>query len=224
MKNVTDTILTQYAGSPKLRALIETFNETMDFSDFTEEFLTTLWDVSTAQGYGLDVWGRIVGVSRFLNVEENPITFGFDEAYVSASASSPKPFNEAPFYNGVAATSTVELADDAYRTLIMAKAMSNITDCSIPNINRLLRYLFSGRGDVFVAINGVMSIRYVFSFELTPVEEAIMLNSNAVTKPAGVSVDLMSLDFNNTFGFNEQNLQPFNSGTLFPDSGIRNAN
>ncbi|WP_147196066.1 DUF2612 domain-containing protein [Pantoea sp. CCBC3-3-1] len=224
MKNVTDTILTQYAGSPKLRGLVETFNSAMDIDAFTEEFLKAIWDVSTAEGYGLDVWGKIVNVSRFLNVEEEQTAFGFDEAYISSNANSPKPFDQAPFYEGVGLTTTFRLTDDAYRTLIMAKAMANITDCTIPNINRLLRYLFSGRGDVFVAVTGVMAIRYVFGFELTPVESAILLKSNAVTKPAGVSVDLMTVDFNNTFGFNEASLQPFEVGTFFPDSGIKNAN
>jgi len=224
MKNATDTILTQYASSPKLRSLIETFNAAIDVEDFTEDFLTAIWDVSTATGYGLDVWGKIVNVSRYLNVDEAQTSFGFDEAYVSADTNSPKPFDEAPFYEGVGLTTTFKLTDDAYRTLIMAKAMSNITDCTIPNINLLLRYLFSGRGDVFVAITGVMAIRYVFGFELTAVERAIMLNSSAITKPAGVSVDLMTLDFNNTFGFNEAGLQPFEVGTFFPDSGIQNAN
>jgi hypothetical protein len=224
MNNVTDTILSQYASSTKLRGIIGSLNAGLDISDFTDDFLTTIWDVSTADDYGLDVWGKIVGVSRYLNVNETTPTFGFDEALISSSDSGPKPFDEAPMYDGVQLTSTFRLSTEAYRVLIMAKAMSNITDCTIPNINKLLRYLFQGRGDVFVAITGTMSIRYVFGFQLTDVEMAIMLSSDAVTKPAGVSVDLMSVDFNNTFGFNESNLSPFDSGTFFPDSGIQNAN
>lgn len=223
MKNVKDTILTQYAASPNIRSLIETFNTSMDMSDFTEEFLTAIWDVSTATGYGLDVWGKIVGVSRLLNVRQSATYFGFDEAFISASDDSPKPFDEAPFFEGVQLTSTVRLADDGYRKLIMAKAMANITDCSIPSLNKSLYYLFGDQGAAFVAITGVMSMSYVFDFELSPVEWAILLNSNAIAKPAGVSVSIMSLDFNNTFGFAEAEMQPFEIGTFFPDSGIKNA-
>jgi len=224
MRNVKDTILTQYADSPKLRSLIETFNDALDLDDFTEEFITSVWDISTADTYGLDVWGKIVGVSRLLNVETTSSYFGFDEAFTSTTNTSPKPFGEAPFYEGSSQTQTYRLSNDAYRVLIMAKAMSNITDCSIPNINRLLNYLFGAKGQVFVAITGVMSIRYVFLFELSDVERAIILNSNAITKPAGVSVGLMSIDPNNTFGFAEAGLQPFEQGTFFPDTGIQNAN
>lgn len=224
MKNVRDTILTQYAASPNLRSLIESFNTTMDMSDFTEGFLTTIWDISTAEDYGLDVWGKIVGVSRLLNVPQQTTYFGFDEALISSADDSPKPFDEAPFYEGLQLTTTVRLANDGYRKLILAKAMANITDCSIPSLNNALNYLFEGEGDAFVAITGVMSMSYVFSFNLTPVEWAILLNSNAIAKPAGVSVSIMSLDFDNTFGFAEAELQPFESGTFFPDSGIQNAN
>lgn len=223
MKNVKDTILTQYAASPNIRSLIETFNTSMDMTEFTDEFLTAIWDVSTATGYGLDVWGKIVGVSRLLNVRQPATYFGFDEAFNSASDESPKPFDEAPFFEGVQLTSTVRLADDGYRKLILAKAMANITDCSIPSLNKALYYLFGDQGDTFVAITGVMSMSYVFGFNLTPVEWAILLNSNAIAKPAGVSVSIMSLDFNNTFGFAEAEMQPFESGTFFPDSGLQNA-
>lgn len=223
MKNVKDTILTQYAASPNIRSLIETFNTSMDMSEFTDEFLKAIWDVSTATGYGLDVWGKIVGVSRLLNVRQSATYFGFDEAFASASDDSPKPFDEAPFFEGVQLTSTVRLADDGYRKLIMAKAMANITDCSIPSLNKVLSYLFGDQGTAFVAITGVMSMSYVFDYDLSPVEWAILLNSKAIAKPAGVSVSIMSLDFNNTFGFAEAEMQPFDSGTFFPDSGIQNA-
>lgn len=223
MKNVKDTILTQYADSPKLRSLIETFNDALDLEKITEEFIASVWDISTAGTYGLDVWGKIVGVSRLLKVEQASTNFGFDEAFTSASNNAPKSFDEAPFYNGPLQTQTYRLSNDAYRTLIMAKAMSNITDCSIPNINRLLNYLFGTKGQVFVAVTGVMSIRYVFLFELSDVGRAVILNSNAITKPAGVSVGLMIVDPVTTFGFAEAGLQPFDNGTFFPDTGIHNA-
>ena len=224
MKNVRDTILTQYADSPKLRSLIESFNASMDMTEFTDEFLTAIWDISTAEDYGLDVWGKIVGVSRLLNVPQSATYFGFDESYLSDSDESPKPFDEAPFFENVQLTDTVRLANDGFRKLILAKAMANITDCSIPSLNNSLYYLFGDQGDTFVAVTGVMSMSYVFGFNLSPVEWAILLNSNAIAKPAGVSVSIMSLDFNNTFGFAEAEMQPFESGTFFPDSGIQNAN
>lgn len=130
----------------------------MDMTEFTEEFLTTIWDISTAEDYGVDVWRKIVGVSRLLNVPQQTTNFGFDEAFISAADDSPKPFDEASFYEGLQLTTTVRLANDGYRKLILVKAMANITDCSIPSLNNALNYLFEGEGDAFVAITGVMSM------------------------------------------------------------------
>ena len=55
MNNVRNTILTQYADSPKLRSLIESFNASLDMTEFTDEFLTAVWDISTAEYYRLDM-------------------------------------------------------------------------------------------------------------------------------------------------------------------------
>ncbi|WP_245677300.1 DUF2612 domain-containing protein [Candidatus Arsenophonus triatominarum] len=42
-------------------------------------------------------------------------------------------------------TRKIRLADNAYRTLILSKAFSNISIATIPEINRFLRFLFKGR-------------------------------------------------------------------------------
>jgi len=58
------TIAAQWANSPVLMALLENINEYMDQRWSLDLFYRDVWDVSQAQGYGLDVWGRIVGVGR----------------------------------------------------------------------------------------------------------------------------------------------------------------
>ena len=86
-----------------------------------------IWNIQTADTYGLDVWGKIVVVSRQLTVTENKIYFGFNEASSDPIlVDDPQPFNQAPFYSGELLTSTVTLTNDAYRKLIMMKAAANI--------------------------------------------------------------------------------------------------
>ncbi|TIR44152.1 MAG: DUF2612 domain-containing protein, partial [Mesorhizobium sp.] len=75
-----------------------------------------IWDVDTAQGYGLDVWGRIVGVNRILQVTAGD-WFGFQEASPGTD-----PFGNGAFYSGAPLTSNFALSDEAYRLLILAKA------------------------------------------------------------------------------------------------------
>ncbi|WP_425393841.1 DUF2612 domain-containing protein [Candidatus Arsenophonus triatominarum] len=55
-----------------------------------------------------------------------------------------------PLLRGVQETRKIRLADNAYRSLILSKAFSNISIATIPEINRFLRFLFKERGEAFV--------------------------------------------------------------------------
>jgi len=227
MENYKDTLLSQYANSPTIVSLIESFNDAIDPSIDLNNFYDFVWNVDTAQGFGLDIWGKIVNISRLLTVDTTVQYMGYKEALASTpQASDPAPFDQSPFYNGVQVTNTVSLSDDAYRQLIMVKALANITNCTAPNLNKLLQLLFSTRGVAFVPDTGSMTIRYVFTFNLTDVEEAIVKSSGALPRPAGVLAQVMIVDTENTFGFAEAGLaaQPFGQGTFFSSSGIQNAN
>ena len=64
MIDVKKTIISQYAHSPVLLGLIERLNQCICPADKIEEFRRLVWDIETAEGYGLDVWGKIVGMER----------------------------------------------------------------------------------------------------------------------------------------------------------------
>ncbi|PTQ70283.1 DUF2612 domain-containing protein [Pseudomonas sp. GV071] len=225
MHNYRDTQLSQYANSPTITTLLDAFNQWIDPTADLNAFYDIVWNLETAQGFGLDYWGKIVNVSRDLQVDSAPLYLGFDEAFTPATAASgPQPLNQAPMYAGPLATSTYTLADDAYRKLIMVKALANITNCTCASLNALLRYLFAGEGRAYVVDTGGMQVRYVFEFSLSAVELAIMLHSGAVPRSAGVRVTILQLDPSTTFGFAEAGLQPFGQGTFFTQSGLQDAN
>jgi hypothetical protein len=219
MENVEQTIISQYANSPTLRQLIENLNGYIDPSADLDAFYRYVWNVDTAQGFGLDCWGKIVNVSRRLNIPGAVVNFGFKEG------SSYQPFGQAPLYNGPPGSTVYYLSDDAYRTLILVKALANISDCSAPSLNQLLQNLFEGRGRCYVADTGGMQLRYVFEFLLQPYEVAILTQSGAVPRPAAVFAQVLQVDLPNTFGFKEgQQFQTFGHGLLFNSStGLLNA-
>jgi hypothetical protein len=66
MQNWSQTLLSKFASSPILVSLISSFNAAMDPSANIAVFLQYIWDVRSAVGYGLDVWGAIVGVRRVI--------------------------------------------------------------------------------------------------------------------------------------------------------------
>ncbi len=49
MINVADTILTQYADSPKLKSLIYSFNEAVGIEGFLDDFYDVIWNIETAE-------------------------------------------------------------------------------------------------------------------------------------------------------------------------------
>lgn len=178
--DVARTVLSQYANSPILSELIQNLAAYFDPTADLDAFYSNIWDIDTAQGAGLDIWGRIVGIDRVLEVQASTY-FGFSEALPGSVG-----FNQAPFYNGSQTTQNYALTDDAYRTLILAKAAANICDGSIPAINQVLLSLFPGRGNCYVQ-EGNMAITYYFGFGLTDVEIAIVSSGLVLPKPAGVS-------------------------------------
>ena len=183
MQNIAQTVISQYSASPRIRRLIDDFNQWIDPSANIDNFYNLIWNVDTAVGYGLDVWGRIVGVGRVLQVTTTGKFFGFDEA----SNVSADPFNTSPFYSGQQISNNFILADDGFRVLIFAKALANICDGSIPAINQILLTLFPGRGNCWIADGMNMTMQYTFAFALTPVETAIISQSGILPRSTGVS-------------------------------------
>lgn len=143
--NWQDTVISQYGNSPRLLQLIENFNSYLDQTDNIGAFFDNMWNIDTAIGYGLDVWGRILGISRTLPVDSGSY-LGFEEAGDATEVG----FDQDGFYAGPPTTSNYALTDSAYRVLLLAKAAANICDGSIPAINRLLMGLFPNRGNAFV--------------------------------------------------------------------------
>ncbi len=78
-----------------------------------------------------------------------------------------------------------------YRRLILMKAMSNITDCSVPDINRMLRFMFGKKRRAYVLNNGGLRMSYIFESALSLAELAIIQSSGALPSPPGVYVSVV---------------------------------
>lgn len=185
MENYRDTVLSQFKNSPSLGQLIASLNGYIDPTVNLDQFYNNLWNIDTAVGYGLDVLGRIIGVSRVLNIA-SPQVLGFEEALPGSYA-----LNEGILYSGGLTTSAFPLEDEAYRLLLLAKAAANICDGSIPAINRILMALFPNRGNCYVADNLDKTITYTFAFPLTSVELSIVAGSGVLPKPCGFSATVV---------------------------------
>jgi len=184
MRDPDRTIISQYATSPRLTQWIDSLNDCLDQRANLDAFYRLIWNVDSAQGYGLDVWGRIVGVGRVINIATPGRDLGFAGTQGSGVTTG---FDVGKFYSGQNLTTNFVLTDEAYRNLILAKAAANITNCSIPAINQILQLMFPNRGVCYVQDNLNMTLTYVFHFPLQTYEVSIVTASGVLPRPAGVA-------------------------------------
>lgn len=174
------TIMSQYANSPVLLRLIDDLGDRIDPNADIEQFYDIVMNLHTAEGFGLDVWGRIVDVSR--NVRTASVPYDLD--------------------------------DEAFRSLILIKAMINIVSATAPNINRIMKAVFGGRKCYFLIV-GHMKAQYVFEFQLSDYEQYLIYDVGVLPRPCGVLIGLVDIVPEETFGFYGTEFQPFNQGAFY---------
>jgi hypothetical protein len=174
------TVISQYANSPTILQLAQNLNQYLDQSANFANFYNFVWNVDTAVGFGLDIWGKIVNVSRLLHIPNTTDYVGFD------NSATPPPAVGGAMYTGNDATQTYLLPDSAYRQLILAKAFANICTTTAPAINQILQNLY-GPGTAWVLNTGTMAISYNLSFTPTAIQLAILQQSGVIPTPPGVS-------------------------------------
>ena len=212
MIDVNKTLISQYANSETIYQIIHDMNEWIDPRNDINSFYDMVWNIDTAQGFGLDAWGRIVDIGRSIKIPKIEDSFGFK---VSGNRQIYFPFNQRPFRGNENKFTYYNLSDDAYKTLIMIKAMVNIIYATAPSINSLLGKLFKGRGRCYFLTLGDMHARYVFEFYLRDYERSLIFENNFLPHPSGVDLDFREIIPTQAFGFNEaKSYQPFNQGTF----------
>jgi hypothetical protein len=159
MNNVEQTIISQYGNSSTIGQLIANMNENIDPRADIDNFYSTIFNVSTANLFGLGIWSRIVGIPQSLIVQ------------LGTYLSDP----------------------DTFRSLIMLKALSNISYASSPSINQLLQNWLGGTNPrAYVSDLGSMEMVYNFEFALTPTQLLILQNSGIFLRPAGVGATIQA--------------------------------
>lgn len=184
--NVDRTLISQYAASPIVSTLIELMPQWLNTDANVDLFYNNIWNILTAVGYGLDVWGRILGFSRVVAVSIPNKYFGFTEG----GTTDYDAFGAASFYSSQQTTQNVSLPDSTYRQCLMAKAAANIWNGSIPGLNAILLGLFPFRGACYVTDGPGRAMTYTFNFPLSVIEVAIV-SSGLLPRPTGVAATVV---------------------------------
>lgn len=213
--DLNNTILTQYTLSEKIRLLIDTFNSSIASEANIEEFYNKVFNITTANSYGLDVWGEIVGLSRYIEVKSEYMYFGFNEAVIDDGSIGT--FGEATFYSGESEASSFKMGDEMYRSLILIKALANISKSTIADISNVLNLFFKDKGGVIVADHYNMTMSYHFDFFGDSLDFALIKQLIKFVKPTGVFIEGAVYDSAKTFGFDGTGCATFGEGSFYSD-------
>lgn len=213
-----EPVISQYAASPRILSLLVKKAALLDPGKDLMLWYDGIFNPKTAQGVGLDIWGRIVGIGRMLWMQ-NTEFFGFAFQLLEN-------FDQAPFWNESESEGQFRLTDEAFRFLIFYKAAANIGRGDMASINALLNSLFeAGHGPANSCVLEVapMEIRAIFRFYLTGYELALLQQYGLLDRPAGVGFSWYQHDPNEMLGFAGQQLQNFDNGIFTPFT-VQNAN
>ncbi|CAI3958323.1 unnamed protein product [Commensalibacter communis] len=202
------TVIAQYANSPIILQLIEFWGDNIQVCGFFKDFYKNIWHIDCANGYGLNIWGNIVGINRTVKTFTG-FFWGFNEETMLLA----RPYHDDTGYNDRLTDyedrrtaignfrdfqeleSEITFSDENFRKLILAKAASNISNYTASDLNKFLMMIFGTKDEngknlheVYVQDNQDMSMTIIFNWILSSDEVAIILNAGILFKPAGVEL------------------------------------
>ncbi len=207
--DIAETVQSQYATSKRMRAVIDAFWQAINPKSDIDLLYRKLVNPRTAEGIGLDVWGRIVAIGRsYLAAEDTNPYFGFDppEGVKNDRLGT---FNVTPFYKKI--MGKIRMADTMFRTYVFLKALINISNSSLAGLNQMVKLLFPD-ADVRILHTGTMALRVLVLSPMSESDKAAL--DNLPWLPAGVGLEMYQV-VTPTFGFaGAPELKNFNNGTF----------
>ena len=214
-------IQSQYSASKKILALAAGYQERIAPPTDVDLFYRKMFDIYTAEGFGLDNWGVILGIGRTIPGPYVGDCFGFDGSGLA-------PFDQLPFApdsGSGSAVTMLTLDDELFRLLLLYKALANISASDAATQNKLLSVLIDtgigGFGNVaYVLEVDTMVIRWVFEDYMTPLQLAVFKVAGTLARGSGVGWELYSINPARVFGFTGGDFQPFNQAPFAADNAL----
>lgn len=183
--NVLNALIWQYGEAPNLLAILNAKDAWYEanFTQFWQDYIANIFDLRTANAFGLSVWSIILGQSILTPFAAIGDVWGFD--------SNNENFDNGSFGSeeGGNATYSLEIA----RLLLRIRYFQLAGTCAIPDINRMLAYLFEPYGQAYLIDNHDMTQTYMFEFVLPTEMEYMLNNTNVLPRPAGVKSTIVGL-------------------------------
>jgi hypothetical protein len=205
--NLLKALLWQYNDAVNLQALLQAKADWyfINQSDFWYNWIADVFNLSTANQFGLYVWGIILGLPLYVNNPYDPDepTFGFDGS------------GGMNFDNGILGQqngSSQLLPMNTQRIALQMRYFQLTSSGTVPETNRMLKLVFGNFGTAYLIDNHDMTQTYIFNFPLTWDLIYLFTNFDILPRPAGVASNFedATLEY---FGFNSFNYN-FDNGIL----------
>lgn len=203
--NLLRSILWQYENADKLKALVigqqEWINE--NHTKFWNDWIRDVFNLRTANAFGLTVWARILNVSLTIEREENlSDVFGFGTEHEN--------FNNGNF--GVAAGAIDNVSVEQARKILLSRYFTLTYAPTVSNINMILEVIF-GKRAAYVADALNMGTTYILTNEPDYRSRELLKTHSFISVPAAVSASYTTIPVTG-FGFGENNLNFENGGFI----------
>jgi hypothetical protein len=226
--NILKSILWQYDQAPNILSLLTAKQEwyTTNQTDFWEAWYTDVFNLQTANLFGLAVWSIILNVPLYVPYEPEPDDtpiWGFND-------NTDYPTLENTYLNFFGANfsargDVIELTEEEQRFLLRLRYYQLTTRGEVWDINRFLNYLVSTSNIGFTgqmyALDGLqMNMRYVFTdttFPQTLLD--VLIRLDVLPRPAAVLIDGIITNWGVTWGFNNNDDYPVLENTYTNFSG-----
>lgn len=206
--NLLRALLWKHNRAERLEALVRSKQAWYEAnqSGFWQAWLRDVFDLRTANAFGLQVWARILGVRLSVPVDpsdpDKP-TWGFGPFF--------RNFGRGNF--GRLGDGTQHLTLEEQRMLLRLRYLTLISRATIPDMNRAVTTVFGDRGRVYALDPLNMGpVVYVFTFDPGRRLLDLLLEYDALPRPSAVGVSVTVLT-RPRFGFGPYN-RNFNRGTF----------
>lgn len=177
--NVLKVIPWMSDQSPGLRGLLDRYQVWYDkeHREFWESWEKDVFNLATANDFGLNVWSVILNLPLYITVDRSPVDYpawGFSPVSMN--------FDNGNFARDAAGVQS--LTTEQKRQLLKLRMWQITSSGTLPDINRALQDVFEGQA---YALDGHdMTISYIFLSVLPQAMLSLIEDFDIVPRPSGV--------------------------------------
>lgn len=202
--DLAEALLWRYDAALRLQALIAGKQAWYDgaHTQFWEDWYRDVFDLRTANDFGLNVWAIILNVPLIANAppsDDRPV-FGFGDNNLN--------FYESNF--GRDTGGVVTLDTEQKRLILRLRYFQLTTAGCVPEVNTFLKHIFGDLGSCYVLDGLDMTAEYVFHFFPPSRILYVFENFDVLPRPAAVRLRIL-INPGDSFGFDPYYLNFENS-------------